>query len=422
MKNSSLKIKLSLKSIALFVAAVFTVFALLQSPLLAENAFAAGGAGGGGGGAGGGGTGGGFKGGSGGDFGFGIDMGGGIYVPVSTTTDETTGSDPDSDSDSTSDTLICGGGGGGGGAAGDGSDGSASNPNSCTIGSPVSILMAANDPNSEDVRYLVDWDADGSVNVSVPESGYVSSGTSKLASRTFTTEGAHTVRFRAENTSGALSDWSEPIVFNCIDTRFPNAPIVNAPSGDQCIPGEEQTITLTATHPAGKDMYYQVDIDRDGTADIRTPATETLASGTTQSFQYTFERGTYGFNVRAVDIDGLSSVWSTVAGTCGVSQDTCPTCQTGTPSISIGAQPSLVVTGQTSQIIWSITGLDTVQSCTISATNGDSASWETISATSDFTTSPITQMTTYTLSCIFDDIGTITDSMTVHLVPQWQEF
>lgn len=87
------------------------------------------------------------------------------------------------------------------------------------------------------------------------------------------------------------------------------------------------------------------------------------------------------------------------------------------PSLSITANPSLIQTGGVTSIIWTTTDVNT---CTVNETNPMiTDSWSGTSGTQ--TTSVLAQGTTYTLSCITDG-GTVTESVTVNLVPIFQEF
>ena len=293
---------------------------------------------------------------------------------------------------------------------------------SCTVNTPVTILMNAVDPQGDQIRYLIDWDGDEVVDEYSPTSGYVDSGTMIQSSQTFTTAGEHTVRFRVEDSNGALSLWSGTITFNCVDTRAPATPTVTTPLGDQCTPGVAENVTVSSTHPGGKDLFYEFDFDRNGTADVQVPLSGAVASGIPQTVSYTFENGEYAFYARAVDVDGGASSWALVTGTCGVDQGHCPACVDGIASAELRSRPSMVFEGQTTEILWTVGGLDTIESCNITGTNGDEVDWSTISSNSSFVTSPIQSQTTYTLSCAFSDVGVLTDVAQVFLVPNWQEF
>ncbi len=93
----------------------------------------------------------------------------------------------------------------------------------CVVGTPYTISMTATDSDNDQVRYLVDWDNDGTTDQIVPSSGYVDSGVAQQASRTFSTSGSKTMQVRAEDVKGSLSSWS-PLTFSCA-----NAPVSPPP-------------------------------------------------------------------------------------------------------------------------------------------------------------------------------------------------
>jgi hypothetical protein len=84
----------------------------------------------------------------------------------------------------------------------------------CAVGTAHSITMTASDPDGDKVKYLVDWNNDGAVDVTVPSSGYVDSGTAQGASRTYGTPGSKTIRVRTEDEKGARSGW-QSLTFSC---------------------------------------------------------------------------------------------------------------------------------------------------------------------------------------------------------------
>jgi hypothetical protein len=78
----------------------------------------------------------------------------------------------------------------------------------CVVGQSYSISMTANDPDGDTVRYLVDWNNDGTVDQFVPTSGYVNSGSAQTATKIFAAPGSKTVRVRTQDDNGALSSWA----------------------------------------------------------------------------------------------------------------------------------------------------------------------------------------------------------------------
>ncbi len=222
---------------------------------------------------------------------------------------------------------------------------------SCVVGTPHTISMSATDPDGDSVRYLVDWDADGTPDQIVPPSGYVASGEAQTASRTYATAGAKTVQVKAEDEGGLASSWAT-LTFSCTE----------------------------APPPAGQ-CSDNIDNDGDGFID-------------------------------SLDPD--------CAATAGLSEfGTPPPPPLGPAAVVLDLRliPSLVRTGNTTRVHWSA---QNVQSCTVTAPNGDS--WSGISSSlGGETSSPITQASTYTLSCRDKDNNTHTKQATVRILPTFQE-
>jgi hypothetical protein len=84
----------------------------------------------------------------------------------------------------------------------------------CTAGSPRSLTVIATDPDADKIRYAVDWDANGTIDKFVPAAGYVPSGTSRTASRTYATAGIKRVKVLTQDETGLTSSWSTH-VFTC---------------------------------------------------------------------------------------------------------------------------------------------------------------------------------------------------------------
>ena len=60
-------------------------------------------------------------------------------------------------------------------------------------------IVHLTDTGGRQLKYGIDWDADGTIDQYVPPSGYVSSGTTQSASRTYSTAGQKTVKVVAVN-------------------------------------------------------------------------------------------------------------------------------------------------------------------------------------------------------------------------------
>ena len=87
-----------------------------------------------------------------------------------------------------------------------------------------------------------------------------------------------------------------------------------------------------------------------------------------------------------------------------------------TPTLTLRAMPSLVSSGNLSHLFWEAKD---VSNCSITGTNGDT--FPGVPLQGDAPTSAITSVTTYTLTCRTGGNSTLSTSVTVNVVPSWQE-
>lgn len=85
---------------------------------------------------------------------------------------------------------------------------------SCIVGMPFSIQMNSLHTQNKPIRYLIDWNGDGTVDQTIPTTDYVPAGTSQTTSRTYATPGPKDVLVRAQDDAGALSPWGS-FSFTC---------------------------------------------------------------------------------------------------------------------------------------------------------------------------------------------------------------
>lgn len=102
---------------------------------------------------------------------------------------------------------------------------------SCVVGEPHSISMVATDPDGDRIRYGVDWNNNGTIDQWVPPSGYVNSGSTQIASRTFSVAGSKTIRVRTQDTNSLLSNWAT-ITFTCAESETADLSDDNDSLGD----------------------------------------------------------------------------------------------------------------------------------------------------------------------------------------------
>lgn len=88
----------------------------------------------------------------------------------------------------------------------------------CIVGAAHTISFTSTDPDANNIRYGVDWDANGSVDQWVPSSSYVPSGTTQSASRTYSTAGTKTVQVLAQDVGGLNSSFAR-VSFSCADAN-----------------------------------------------------------------------------------------------------------------------------------------------------------------------------------------------------------
>ena len=232
----------------------------------------------------------------------------------------------------------------------------------CVVGQAQVISMTSTDPDSDMLRYGIDWDADGSIDQYVPSSGYVPSGTSQIVSRTYSVVGAKTVKVLAQDSNGLSSGWATAN-FSCADIALP-------PTVAQCSDGKDN--------------------DGDGLVDSQDP--DCAASG------------------------GISEFTAVPPGS---------TLPPGIPTADLRLSvPSLVGRGKTVQVVWSADYVTSC--LPVSGTNGDSFAQLSLgisffSRIGGRTSSPITAQTTYSLICT--DLNGVPRSKTatVNIQPNFRE-
>lgn len=146
-----------------------------------------------------------------------------------------------------------------------------------------------------------------------------------------------------------------------------------------------------------------------------TPSDGVGSYGSGQTATRTFTApGSYGMQVGATNVSG--------AANCPVVTVGGGFCSSGTPDLSITATPSRVRSGQSSTITWNATGvIGSGATCTVSGPN--LTTWtSTVSpapacSTGDSRTVTVSTQSTYTLTC-----GAYSESVTVNVIPNFQEF
>ena len=220
--------------------------------------------------------------------------------------------------------------------------------------------MSAIDPDGDNIRYGIDWNADGSIDEYVPPSGYV--------------------QFRHER-------------------KTPPAPI--RPPARR--PSRYLHKTKAASSPAGPRSRSTVPMHLRRKRRKRTSKTSALPPTSATATTCIFRSGP-----QCAETFVQSCSYACSGGACLL------------PPGGIGnitATPSLVRTGQTSTINWTTSGMT---ACSVAENNPTIAdAWTETNGTEQ--SSPITEQTIYTLSCSVEGGGTFTDTATINIVPVFQE-
>lgn len=77
----------------------------------------------------------------------------------------------------------------------------------CITNSSMQITISGTDPENKQVKYAIDWDANGTIDQFAPSTGYVDSGTLQTVSKTYISTGLYSPKFKTINSSGASSAW-----------------------------------------------------------------------------------------------------------------------------------------------------------------------------------------------------------------------
>jgi hypothetical protein len=108
---------------------------------------------------------------------------------------------------------------------------------------------------------------------------------------------------------------TDSVVVNAVN-QAPAAPTITGPTTAN--EGASNTFTITGTDPDSDQIYYQIDWDNDGTADVNSPASGFINSGTAVSADRTWSTGgTYTFQARTVDTSVALSPWTSHTVTIG---------------------------------------------------------------------------------------------------------
>jgi hypothetical protein len=183
------------------------------------------------------------------------------------------------------------------------------NPNKPIVEGPlngyidIEYFYAANsiDGDNDNVSYFFDWD-DGTVS---GWTGFVPSGTTMNVSHIWDERGFYNVRVKAKDIWGHESNWSEPLII-FIEIEQPDNPTINGSNSGKT--GEKQVFTIVTIDYQGDNVEYYIDWDDNANSGWIGP----YPSGMNITVNHTWNnRGTFNLRVKARDVYGHESDWST---------------------------------------------------------------------------------------------------------------
>jgi hypothetical protein len=185
-----------------------------------------------------------------------------------------------------------------------------SGPASGYRGTSYSYTTSTTDPNGDSLKYEFDW-GDGTITLT----DWYTSGATASTSHSWGSLGTYYVKVRAQDSTGAWSDWSSPLTVNIVN-RAPNTP--SAPSGPTTVYRNVwYTYSTCATDPDGDSIRYHLNATGPGNPYQNT--TIWGDSGTPMIWNLLWEPtdspGTYLIQTWVEDVHGALSPMSSLSVT-----------------------------------------------------------------------------------------------------------
>ena len=283
-------------------------------------------------------------------------------------------------------------------------------PNVPTISGPTTgiantsytFTFLASDPESDNVRYRIDWDPSTSID---ENSAYSTSNWTYSTTRSWSSPGTYSFRARTQDANDAQSGYAThtitigsglPACSDGIDNDGDG--LIDYPADAGCGSGSGVS---ESPNPECSDG-----IDNDGNGQTDYPADAGCSSAADD------DESANAQCADGIDNDGDGNVDLADAG-CSSAGDN----SEGSPQAnleSFDVSPNLVRSGDRVTVSWAA---ENVQSCTATGTNGDA--WSGTSGT--HTSSALTSETTFRLVCVDLEDETVSASETVKIVPSFQE-
>ena len=159
------------------------------------------------------------------------------------------------------------------------------------------------EPDGEQIYFMFDWD-DGTFSDWL---GPYTSGQTCYGSNTWTEIGDYNVKVKAKDENNAQSGWSDTLLISILDNRAPDNPSIDGATSGEV--GKKYLYIITTIDPDDHDVYYYVDWGDDTFEEWVGP----YDSGEQAHITHTWtESGTFTVKVKAMDVIGFESDWTTL--------------------------------------------------------------------------------------------------------------
>ncbi|OGG56667.1 hypothetical protein A3D71_03455 [Candidatus Kaiserbacteria bacterium RIFCSPHIGHO2_02_FULL_55_20] len=326
-------------------------------------------------------------------------------------------------------------------------------PTSGITKTSYTYTFRSTDPDSDTLRYAIDWDNNGSIDEYVPALGYVPSGTTSSTSHSWNSSNTQTFKALAQDSNEATSGWASYTV-----NMSPNAPTVLFTTSSYSYTQGNSPITLTWSSSNASSCTASASpsaSDWNGAKAVGNPAAVTAqvtpirattytitCSGTTApaataSIPVTYScpasivyscTGAGNATIRKTEVSSACATTITDFTPACLSPRYCqagnPQCIDPTPIFNpvgsfsghLQAAPSLIRKNNPTTLHWNVSN---VTSCTVKGDVVDTTGWSGKSGTQ--ATSNILSRTTYTLDCLKTDNTHLRESTVVNIVPVFEE-
>jgi hypothetical protein len=178
-------------------------------------------------------------------------------------------------------------------------------PVSGNTGQSLTYDTSATDPDSDQVKYTIDWGDGGNQTTQLGASGWKAS-----IAHSWSAQGSYNVRSKSIDAKGAESAWSSPLAVSITKPSGggspPSTPTITGPA--QGAPATEYSYALSSTDPDGNRVMFTIDWG-DGKSDT----TGFGASGASIAAKHTWSAdGNYTVKAKAKDDTGLESSWTSI--------------------------------------------------------------------------------------------------------------